>query len=208
MLPTLTEREKTAVAIYNDRVQRGDLKDTEIWPDDFSSGIFSSLCEDDEIIDIGCRIGRFIPLLSYFGIRHYFGIDPSESSIDYCNKTFTHTDEYTVGFAVNDARTLSKEYPERFGGFVCSAVLMHIPHADVPEVLTSIRGCLKSGAQGYFSTPLRREGDPPEFTNHCGMTLSLFTMDELAVLFQNAGFEVAALFTPDDWMILGHFVAI
>lgn len=63
MLDRLSDREKTAVEYYDDLIRRGDTYDTRVWVDNFTVAVFWGFGKNDEVVDIGCRIGRFVPLL-------------------------------------------------------------------------------------------------------------------------------------------------
>lgn len=207
MLNSLSHRERKAVEHYDNLAKQGDLADAPVWVDSFTGRIFRNLGDDDEVVDIGCRIGRFIPLLPELGIRRYFGIDPSEESINFCRREFSIIHGPNMQFEVGEARTLGTLYPDRFSGFILAAVLMHIPRDDLQEVLKSIRRSLKEGAPGFISTP-GRWGDEFDFVNRHGMELTLYTMKELNEALIAAGFGIFGLFTPDDHMILAHVIAI
>jgi SAM-dependent methyltransferase len=207
MFDTLSDREKAAVAYYDEMIRRGDITDRRVWVDDFSGRVFWGFGRNDEVVDIGCRIGRYVPLLPELHIAKYLGIDPSAESIEYCKRTFSSTDEYQVAFEVGEARLLGDKYPGRFSGFMLTAVLMHIPRTDLATVLSSVRKCLKSGSPGFFSTPLAEDGDETEVVNQAGMEISLYTEQELDQAFIEAGFKFHRKEYPGQ-MILGHVYAI
>ncbi len=206
MFQTLSDRERIAVQHYDETVRQGDLTDTAVWVDDFTGRVYLDLSPEDEVVDIGCRLGRFVPLLPQLGISRYLGIDPSVESIEYCKRTYAEVDYCQVQFETGEARLLGNQYPERFAGFMLAAVLMHIPREGLRDVLISIRGCLKYGAQGFFSTPLGEEGRDLEVINRQGLELSLYTEEELVEGFTQAGFTFVRTIYPSN-MILGHVVA-
>jgi hypothetical protein len=63
VLDTLSEQEKQAVAYYDTLIRSGDTDDCRVWVDDFTCDVFFGFGADDEVVDVGCRIGRFVPLL-------------------------------------------------------------------------------------------------------------------------------------------------
>lgn len=197
----LSTREAQAIEIYDARTRQGIIEQMPLWVDAFTAPIFTPLGEEHEVVDVGCGTGRAVPLLPALGIAKYHGIDPSQESIRYCQMSYP---DYS--FAVSEVRSLGTRYPTRFSGFLMLAVLMHIPRLDLPLALASLRGSLHKGAPGLFSTPLGKQGRL-EVKNPFGMTLTLFTMNELAIGFAAQGFEIAELFSPDDHMMLGHVIA-
>lgn len=208
MLDSLSKRERLAVALYDEMVRRGDFMDHPVWVDSFTGQVFWDFGEEDEVVDIGCRIGRFVPLLPDLGVYKYFGIDPSKESIEYCKRTFSDLEYCKPQFEVSEMRLLGDKYPARFSGFLLAAVLMHIPRSDLGVALTSIRKCLKDGAAGFFSTPQGpgEEGEL-EWTNSQGIEISLYTRAELVISFEAAGFQFEKIRVGES-MILGHVVAV
>ncbi len=194
MLETLSERERSAVAHYNQDALDGNTADTPIWVDEFMFAAFSGTRDGDEIIDVGCGLGRAIPLIEDLGYYRIFGIDPAEEAVRYCREQFPgHS------FAEDEIRTIGDHYPDRFDAFFLGTVLMHIPREDILMALKSLRKCLRHSAQGFFSTPY---GTPEklEVTNRVGMVLTLFTIEEIRNAFEACGFRIRALETADHMM--------
>ena len=202
MLKTLSRTERVSVGCYDRQVQSGDIDSTPLWADDFSMYIYSHVPKGECVIDVGCGTGRFIQLLPIFGITNYFGIDPSQNSIQYCQKNFPEH-----SFAVQEIRTVGEEYPNQFSGFILTTTLMHIPHSDLGAAVKSLRECLKQGAHGMVSTPMPIEGDGKVWRNSAGMALSLYTPTEIQKVFSENGFSIQYIFTPDNHMLLAHMVA-
>jgi SAM-dependent methyltransferase len=193
---------------YDNLIKSGDTTDSRVWVDDFTGRVFVNLSKDCEVVDVGCRIGRFVPLLPQLGVSRYFGIDPSVESITYCKRTFSDVDYCRVQFEVGEARQLGEKYPKRFAGFMLAAVLMHIPRTDLHQVLRSIRTCLKDEAPGFFSTPVGYEEDGElEIQNISDMEISRYTRQELTAGFESAGFAFRRAFVLDN-MFLGHVIAV
>jgi SAM-dependent methyltransferase len=203
VLDSLSDREKAAVAYYDEQIRHGDITEHPVWVDDFSARVFWGFRQDEEVVDIGCRIGRYVPLLPDLHISKYLGIDPSAESIEYCKRTFANTEEYQVAFEVGEVRLLGDKYPGRFSGFIMTAVMMHIPRADLSTALRSIHKCLKPGSPGFFSTPLAEEGEGADVVNRVGMEISLYTEAELDEAFAEAGFKFYRR-RFGGGMIIGH----
>lgn len=204
MLETLSRHERIAIKQYDRQVACGDVDNTPIWVDGFSSYIYSRVPKGAPVIDVGCGTGRFIPLLLPLGITNYHGVDPSEKSVEYCQRTFPEH-----SFAVGELRTIGEEYPDQFSGFILTAVLMHVPPKELGRAIASLRASLKKGAHGLVSTPLpiSENGYKKFWRNSAGMRLSLYTQEEIVTAFSENGFIVSQIFSPDEHMILAHMVA-
>jgi SAM-dependent methyltransferase len=207
VLDSLSAREKAAVAYYDDQIRSGNTSGNPVWVDEFSAHVFWGFRPHEEVVDVGCHTGRFVPLLPVLGISKYLGIDPSVESVEYCKRTFTSTEECLVTFEVGEARLLGDKYPGRFAGFIMTAVMMHIPRIDLPTALRSIRKCVKSGSPGFFSTPLAAEGEGREAMSRVGLEISLYTETELDEAFAKAGFKFYRR-RFGGGMIVGHVYAI
>jgi SAM-dependent methyltransferase len=198
----LSKQEQTAVDIYDARVREGNLDNTPLWVDGFSQVIFYDLPKDAEVLDVGCGIGRAVPILPDLGIEKYLGIDPSIEQVRVCRSRWPE-----LQFEVSEIRELANKYPNRFSGFLLITVLMHIPRRDLSQALGSLRGCLKQGAHGMISLPM---GQPDRLMmrNNVGMMLTLYTQEELESALGRHGFVVRQMFSPNSHMLLVHAEAV
>lgn len=204
MLTQLSFQERQAISYYNEQVQSGNTQNFPIWVDDFSQSIFYDLPENGEVIDIGCGIGRSVGILHGLGITQYLGIDPASDCIAYCTKQFATSH---VQFEVNEMRTVGDSYPNRFDGFLCLAMLMHIPRSDVKQAFASLRKCLRVGANGLLSSPYADEGDPHEYVSPVAdINCTLFSIGEIESALDANGFEVVRV-RVDEQMYLAHIRA-
>ncbi len=202
MLRTLSEQERQAVEYYDYEIRERILWDTQIWLDDFMHSIFWRLAESGgTVIDVGCNMGRAIPLFEQMGVKGYFGIDPSVESVKYCRENFPK-----YSFEEDEIRTIGENYPNRFGGFFLACVLMHLPRKDMAVAIKSLRVSLKAGSPGMFSTPAGKT-ETDEVENKSGMKLTLLTPEEVYGFFAQNGFEVSSLEVVAG-MLLGHVVAV
>ncbi len=176
------------------------MEDVPIWVDETMHTTFIDFPKGGEVIDVGCGFGRCIDLLPTLEIEHYFGIDPSTLSIDYCRERFPQHQ-----FEVEEIRTIGEKYGNKFDGFFLLCVLMHLPRHDVVPALKSLRLCLKSGATGIFSVP---KGEGGFFNRGIGITLTLFQPQELRQYFEEAGFKVFRLTQPEGTMVVGSVLAV
>lgn len=196
----LTTRELETLAVYEKRGRQRQIDTVPIWADSFTMDIFSYLSGEGRVIDIGCGHGRFISLLDDLGIPHegYLGVDPSPEQIGLGRELWPDH-----AFEVGDIYTVGERHPERFDGFWCATVLMHLPRERLDEGLVSLRGSLKKGAVGLVSTPFGEGG----CVNRHGMELTLYGIEEIEEAFKKAGF-LAGFHTPDFHMLLGSIIAV
>lgn len=203
MLNSLSRQEQQAIAYFDKKIEDGDTEDYPVWVDGFSQSIFYGLPADGEVIDVGCGIGRSISMLPDLGINRYFGIDPAASQIAYCKRTFPQFD-----FEMNEIRKIGESYPERFDGFLCLAMLMHIPRSDLDLSLASMRKCLRHGVSGFMSFPYS-DGDVLEYASPAApeVNCTLFTIDEVVQSLSKNGFVIAQERANEN-MFLGHIITV
>jgi SAM-dependent methyltransferase len=200
MLITLSAQEQGAVAFYNKKIRNGDTNETPVWVDGFSVSIFNDMPPNGEIIDVGCGIGRSISMLPDLGVTRYFGVDPAESQVAYCKKTYPQFD-----FEVNEIRSVGESYPNRFNGFLLLAVLQHIPRTDIDQALHSLRCSLKNHAQGFMSFPYS-DDDVREYAVE-DIMCTLYTIEEVVESLERNGFLIARNRIGGQ-MFLSHLVAV
>lgn len=199
MLLSLSAQEQVAVKEYNRRIRDGYTGNTELFADMFLVSVYDSVPQGGAFLDVGCGIGRFVPLLPILGITNYTGIDPAADQIAYCTKTYPQ-----YRFFEMDMRALGIMFPDRFDAFAMISVIMHLPRGDLPQALRSLRGALKKGAHGLVSTPI----GTGEGIGKTGLLCTLYQPDELEGHFSAAGFGIAMHRSHDHSMILSHVVAV
>ena len=195
MLPTLTAQEMQAIAFYNNRIRSGDTIDNDLWADEFTQYIFYHH-PDGPVVDIGCGIGRAVPILDDLGIRSYLGIDPSTASVEFCQNTFPNYE-----FEVQEVRQLGRLYPQRFGGFILLNVLMHTPKSDLGQILVSIRASLLDGAVGLLNA---HKPSMASFVTEgaSDLTFSFYEREEIFDALGLAGLEVVSIRDQSDSLMI------
>lgn len=194
MLPTLSDQEKLVVALYDRLVKDGETDDNELWADGFTSYSFYGH-PDGPVVDIGCGLGRALGILSDYGIRSYFGVDPSTESIAFCRE---HFPEYQ--FAVSEVRLLGETYPQTFSGFLFLNVLMYTPPEDLDTILKSISDSLLPGAPGLILVPNAREG-VSQVVVEDGIIINFYDMEAVETALEKHGFVITGL-RNDGWSSL------
>jgi SAM-dependent methyltransferase len=179
----LAPTEAEALSVYDAYGERRETDECPMWVDPFFSWVASRIPKEKPrmILDMGCGHGRFVPLLPQIGVEReeYIGLDFSPKQIEHARESHPHH-----SFEVCSIYDVGEKYPNHFQGFVCIAMLMHIPRKRIKEALISLRRSLKKGAIGFFSTPL---GDGEGRTS-TGVTLTLFEELELREIFKETGF--------------------
>ena len=200
MLTALSTQEREAIAFYDQRVRSGDTADRELWADTFTYHMFDGHPEGP-VVDIGCGIGRTIPVLNDYGIRAYFGVDPSAESVAFCRQRFPHLD-----FEISEVRQLGETYQQHFGGFLLLNVLMHTPEAELAAVLRSIHTSLLPGSPGLMNA---NKPAAAQYVNDAAkmLTLSYYEPSDFSKALEANGFEIWN-FHENDVSFMVHVIAV
>lgn len=199
MLETLSAQERAAICLYNQRILSGDTEETELWADDFTAHMFYG--HEDFVVDIGCGLGRVVPIMEDYGISKYIGIDPSHEHIKFCRNTFPdHL------FMTTEVRQLGSMQLRELGGFIMLNVLMHIPKDDLHEVLGIIRKSLRTHAVGLLNT------QHPSLMDQISddarqLDFSLYETAEVIAALEASSFQVIRIRDQDE-SCMYHVVAI
>lgn len=155
------------------------------WQKEFN--IFTDLIPDKKVIEIGCGAGRDASLFTEAGFD-YLGTDASESMIKVAQKRVPQG-----RFEVQSFYDLHLPRGS-FDGFWTAATLLHIPKADLPPVLQSIRALLKPDGIGFISVKEKGELDEGllEENKYGGIKryFAFYTEDEFKDILNKNGFHV------------------
>lgn len=142
------------------------------------------------VLDLGCGIGRAIPLLESLGMATYKGVDASENMLLQARRKYP---EYV--FELVDFYSLDKAFrPNQFETFYASASLMHVPREKMPLALRSLRTVMTDNAIGYIAVPYGTD----HFTYRgyvdqkfdMGVTVFRWTPLTFEPFFNEAGFKI------------------
>lgn len=128
-------------------------------------------------------MGAAVPVLNAFGVRKYHGIDPSLESIEFCRRTWPW-----LTFEQGEIRAVGKTYPESFGGFISSSMLMHIPRSEIYQALKSLRKSLVTGSRGMIETGAMQCGIGT--LERGGLSITLYSDVELVTALELNNFRI------------------
>ncbi len=161
--------------------------------------LFQKYLPQGAVLDIGCGAGRDAKPLLEMGYA-YTGIDASTGLIEIAKKQVLEG-----RFLCQNV--LDLDFPAAsFDGFLCNAVLLHIPKERVSDALQSIKAVMKPGAVGFITV---KEGVGTLLEEKTGRWFYLYTQDELAAILRVNGFAIECQDKPqktpnvkvkNDWL--------
>lgn len=116
------------------------------WGEEFDR--FYGLLPAGKLLEVGCGAGRDAKELIQHGYD-YVGTDISTGLLELARKNNpqAHFEQMSL---------YDLDFNEKFDGFWCAAVLLHIPRGRIGQALRSIRGVIKPGGFGFIAV---KEGD-------------------------------------------------
>ena len=152
------------------------------------------------VLDIGAGSGRDMDRLHALGID-VWGLEPSDElraeAVRYHPEL---KDRLVAGALPSDLGALAGR---TFDAVVLSAVIMHIPDADIFDSADSIRKLIRQGGKLVVSTSTQRDDvDPATGRDASGRLYRLRTAGEIQLLFERLGFQMEDRFVSED--VLGR----
>ncbi|WP_244304572.1 class I SAM-dependent methyltransferase [Leucobacter viscericola] len=140
------------------------------------------------MIDAGCGPGHWTEFLRVAG-NDVVGIDPvpeflAEAALRYPDSVYRRAEMPNLGVAVNS-----------LGGILAWYSLIHVPPAQMGEMLRDLASFLRPGAElalGFF------EGASVEPFDHAVVTAYFWPVGELVGLLEDAGFEIVEVESRAD----------
>lgn len=154
------------------------------WADELK--LFKELLPEGKILEIGCGGGRDARDLTEAGYG-YLGTDISEGLVKEARKN-----NPKAAFEVFSLYDLN--FKDKFDGFWCSAVLIHVPKQRIDEALRSIKRNIKAGGIGLIVIK-RGKGEQIERREEFGGQKFFFTFwenNEFKKKLSENGYEVIA----------------
>jgi SAM-dependent methyltransferase len=148
------------------------------------------------VLDIGAGSGRDMARLLSLGMDAY-GIEPSESMRNAA--VAAHPDLSARLFAGNVPGGLPSTLPGPWDAIMLSAVIMHIPDAELFDVALELREQLAVGGKLLVSAPeTRPDVSPGASRDNRGRLMIVRSPTQLRLLFERLGFELENQWTSAD----------
>lgn len=152
------------------------------------------------VLDIGAGSGRDMARLQALGIEAW-GLEPSdELRAEAIRRHSELKDRLVAGALPSDLSALSGR---TFDAVVLSAVIMHIPDADIFDSAVAVRTLVKPDGRLVISTSTHRDDVDPETSRDAGGRLFVLrSANEIQLLFERFGFRLEDLTVSAD--VLGR----
>ncbi len=128
---------------------------------------FAQSLPGKRVLDLGCGPGHYVKHFSQLGYE-VTGLDYSDEMIRVANGLDAH-----AAFKVGDMRDVGTLFPEgSFDGVWANASLLHIPFADIGEVLDGVARILSNGGKFLIRTKKGKTGMREVEENLYGTTVT------------------------------------
>ena len=146
-----------------------------------------------QVLDVGAGSGRDMVLLGEAGMQAW-GLEPVEPLRQEALRLHPQLEGRLAAGGIPGE--LPTGLPESFDGIVVSAVLMHVPEAELFETAFCLRGWLREGGRLLVSVPTERPDLDPagEGRDRQGRLMILRPVERLRLLFERLGFS-----TEGEW---------
>jgi SAM-dependent methyltransferase len=180
----LTDEEETTRKTYNKKAVQWAARHTSkgFWHKEIRK--LHALLPNGTLLEIGSGSGRDAKEFIALGYG-YVGTDISSGLLDEARKN-------NPGADFREISLYDLNFTEKFDGFWCSAVLLHIPRQRIDEALQAIRKNIKQGGLGFISIK-QGVGENMETDGHMQGSKRYFVYwqpEDFRVVLQTNGFEV------------------
>ena len=159
----------------------------------FFSGIESSLHEEQDVLDLGCGVGRLAAVLAP-RVRSVLGVDVSGEMLDQAKEWCR--DMPNVRFLQNDGVSLAGVPDGTIGLLMSYVVLHHIPRWATLGYVGEARRVLRPGGEIVLQVPTWREGVAPTPPDDKTFEIRYYEEAEILGVLNHLGFVEASI-TPD-----------
>jgi len=146
------------------------------------------------VLDVGAGSGRDLALLLRGGFEA-FGVEPVDALRV---EALDHHPELSGRLASGVLPAIGVPFGGVFDGVLCSAVLMHVPEADLFDTAFALRGLLRPHGRLLISLPLARTDVGEDGRDGSGRLFSPYTAEYLQLLFERVGFQQIGRWDDDD----------
>lgn len=146
------------------------------------------------VLDVGAGSGRDAALLLDMGCDAY-GVEPCD---ELRRLAETRHPSLTGRLAGGSLPHLGQPFGGAFDGVLCSAVLMHLPKAEILDAAIALRKVLKANGKLVLSVPLERPDLDAQHRDHKGRLFTPLLPDYLQLLFERIGFRLLEKWESSD----------
>lgn len=150
--------------------------------------------ERGRVLDVGAGSGRDTALLLKLGYDAY-GVEPCEALRQAAEARHPNL---TNRLGDNALPQLGQPFGGKFDGVVCSAVLMHLPKAEILDAAISLRNVLTENGKLLLSVPRARPVLDSQHRDTHGRLFTPLSPDYLQLLFERIGFQLLEKWESTD----------
>ena len=139
------------------------------------------------VLDVGAGSGRDLALLLSMGFDAY-GTEPTAGMRTEAIRAFPQLGGriFSFGLPLPEDADIGGTYD----GVVCSAVLMHVPEAELSDAAFSLKRVLREKGKLWISVPGHRPGLNAEHRDETGRLFRELHPEYLVLLFEQLGFQL------------------
>lgn len=156
--------------------------------------VAASFVPRSRILDIGAGSGRDLSTLVAAGFEA-FGVEPVPELLAEAVARHPGLASRVVQAALP---AIGQPFGGEFDGILCSAVLMHIPEADLFDTVFALRGLLRPHGRLLVSLPLTRSDVLAGERDAHGRLFKTYRPEYLQLLFERVGFQLIGRWENDD----------
>lgn len=156
--------------------------------------VAASFVQGSRILDIGAGSGRDLAALMTSGFEAY-GVEPVPELLAQAVARYPGLADRIAQAALP---AIGQPFGGEFDGILCSAVVMHIPEADLFDTVFSLRSLLRQHGRLLVSLPLTRDDVLVGERDAHGRLFKAYRPEYLQLLFERVGFQLIGRWESDD----------
>ncbi|MEJ6007035.1 methyltransferase domain-containing protein [Paucibacter sp. AS339] len=137
------------------------------------------------VLDVGAGSGRDMAVLTRQGYEAY-GVEPSAAMRERALQAHPHLSERLLAA---ELPAIGEPFGGGFDGLLCSAVLMHVPDAELFDAAFALRKLLKPFGRLLISLPLARDDLVNGDRDKDGRLFQNYTPEAMQLLLERLGFQ-------------------